>query len=83
MLSKEEILKICKEIFKKYEVLTEEEDIFSIEQKMGSLDSLTNVTLLIDIEEKFNITLPDEYLIDPWSNFKSLIGLIQEMTLEE
>lgn len=83
MLSKEQILKECKEIFIKHEVLTEGEDVFAIEQKIDSLDSLTNVNVLMDIEERFNFTLPDEYLSENvLSNMQSLIGLIQELSVE-
>ena len=84
MLSKEQIIKECKEIFVKHEVLTEDEDVFVIEQKISSLDSLTNVNVLMDIEEKFNFTLPDEYLAENvLSNMQSLIGLIQELSVEQ
>lgn len=83
MIKKERIVEACKEIFIKNEVLTNEEDIYAIEKKVGSLDSLTNVTVLLEIEEKFDFTLPDEYLAENvLSNIDSLIGLIQELAAE-
>ena len=83
MIKKEEIIDACKEIFIKNEVLTDEEDICAIEKKVSSLDSLTNVTILIEIEEKFGFTIPDEYLSENvLSNIDSLVGLIQEFSTE-
>ena len=83
MIKKEQIVEACKEIFIKNEVLTYEEDIYTIENRVNSLDSLTNVMVLMEIEEKFNFTLPDEYLAENvLSNIDSLIGLIQELSAE-
>lgn len=83
MLREDQIMAVCKEIFVKNEILTEEEDIYAIEQKVSTLDSLTNVTVLMEIEEKLNFALPDEYLAENvLSNMKSLIGLIQELSTE-
>lgn len=80
MLKKEEIIQICKEIMLRYEVLTEIEDIYTVETRNDSIDSLTYVTVLMEIEENFNITFPDEYLAENvFSNIDSLIGLIQEL----
>ena len=81
MLEKEEIIRVCKEIFIKHEVLTVNDDVIIIEQKIDSIDSLTNVNILMDIEEYFDFTLPDEYLAEKiLSNMESLIGLIKELS---
>ena len=81
MLKKEEIIDVCKEILIKNEALTGEEDIYAIEKKVSSLDSLTNVTILMEIEEKFDFTIPVEYLAENvLSNIDSLVGLIQEFS---
>ena len=81
MLKKEEIIDVCKEILIKNEALTGEEDIYAIEKKVSSLDSLTKVTILMEIEEKFDFTIPDEYLAENvLSNIDSLVGLIQEFS---
>ena len=81
MLKKEEIIDVCKEILIKNEALTGEEDIYAIEKKVSSLDSLTNVTILMEIEEKFDFTIPDEDLAENvLSNIDSLVGLIQEFS---
>ena len=81
MLKKEEIIDVCKEILIKNEALTGEEDIYAIEKKVSSLDSLTNVTILMEIEEEFDFTIPDEYLAENvLSNIDSLVGLIQEFS---
>lgn len=84
MLTKEQIIEVCKDIFIKHEIITKDEDVFLIEQKANSLDSLTNVTVLMEIEEKFNFSIPDEYLAENvLSNIKSLIGLIQKLSVEQ
>lgn len=44
------------------------------------LDSLSSISLLLDLEEAFDITLPDEYMVpDTFTTAQSLWNVIQSL----
>ncbi len=49
-----------------------------------SIDSLTFISLLIEIESEFNIIIPDEFIkLDLFRNFNDIVDIIFDLMKEE
>jgi acyl carrier protein len=77
---KEKLIVLCAEIFQKTGVDTDLLEYVDFEDDLG-MDSLTFITLIVEIESHFEIIIPDELLL--MENFRTInaIGQIVENQL--
>ena len=71
---KEKLIILCAEIFQNSGVDTDLLEYVDFEDDLG-MDSLTFITLLVEIEAAFGITIPDDMLL--MENFKNMGDVIQ------
>lgn len=71
---KEKLITLCAEIFENSGVDTDLLEYVDFEDDLG-MDSLTFITLLVEIEAAFGITIPDDMLL--MENFKNMGDVIQ------
>lgn len=71
---KEKLITLCAEIFQDSGVDTDLLEYVDFEDDLG-MDSLTFITLLVEVEAAFEITIPDDLLL--MDNFKNLGDVIQ------
>jgi acyl carrier protein len=71
-----EIINKIKNIATKRNVKFDEKDLNKKLNQIG-IDSLTSISLIIDVEEQFNITIPDE-LFPKITTINELINVINE-----
>ena len=71
---KEKLITLCAEIFENSGVDTDLLEYVDFEDDLG-MDSLTFITLLVEIEAAFEITIPDDLLL--MENFKNMGDVIQ------
>ena len=69
---------------KLYELLDEigaiETDEEGIRTLLGSMDSIQFISLIVEIEECFNIEIPDEYLVtELFENDEHMIDIIEQL----
>ena len=70
---KEKLITLCAEIFENSGVDTDLLEYVDFEDNLG-MDSLTFITLLVEIEAAFEITIPDDLLL--MENFKNMGDVI-------
>lgn len=71
---KEKLIALCAEIFQNSGVDTDVLEYVDFEDDLG-MDSLTFITLLVEIEAAFGITIPDDMLL--MDNFKNMGDVLQ------
>jgi len=71
---KEKLIALCAEIFQGSCVDTDLLEYVDFEDDLG-MDSLTFITLLVEVEAAFEITIPDDMLL--MENFKNMGDVIQ------
>lgn len=71
---KEKLIALCAEIFQNSGVDTDLLEYVDFEDDLG-MDSLTFITLLVEVEAAFGITIPDDLLL--MDNFKNMGDVIQ------
>lgn len=71
---KEKLIALCAEIFQDSGVDTALLEYVDFEDDLG-MDSLTFITLLVEVEAAFGITIPDDMLL--MENFKNMGDVIQ------
>ncbi len=71
---KEKLIALCAEIFRDSGVNTDLLEYVDFEDDLG-MDSLTFITLLVEVEAAFEITIPDDMLL--MENFKNMGDVIQ------
>ena len=71
---KEKLITLCAEIFENSGVDTDLLEYVDFEDDLG-MDSLTFITLLVEVEAAFGITIPDDLLL--MDNFKNMGDVIQ------
>lgn len=71
---KEKLITLCAEIFQNSGVETDVLEYVDFEDDLG-MDSLTFITLLVEVEAAFEITIPDDLLLK--DNFKNMGDVIQ------
>ena len=71
---KEKLIILCAEIFQNSGVDTDLLEYVDFEDDLG-MDSLTFITLLVEVEAAFEITIPDDMLL--MENFKNMGDVIQ------
>ena len=71
---KEKLIALCAEIFQNSGVDTDLLEYVDFEDDLG-MDSLTFITLLVEVEAAFEITIPDDLLL--MDNFKNMGDVIQ------
>ena len=71
---KEKLITLCAEIFQNSGVDMDLLEYVDFEDDLG-MDSLTFITLLVEVEAAFEITIPDDLLLK--DNFKNMGDVIQ------
>lgn len=71
----DDILKTIIDLQKKY---TNETDFSNDEEMCITLDSISFVSLIIEIEDKFNVELNDLFLLYPEVSIKSICSMIKQ-----
>jgi len=71
---KEKLIALCAEIFQNSGVDPDLLEYVDFEDDLG-MDSLTFITLLVEVEAAFGITIPDDMLL--MENFKNMGDVIQ------
>ncbi|MDR0753012.1 MAG: phosphopantetheine-binding protein [Mycoplasmataceae bacterium] len=76
-MNKIEIINKLKEIAKERKTKIEEQNLNKSFKELG-IDSLSAISMIVDVEEKFKITLPDDDLMKI-KNFEELIQVINKV----
>lgn len=74
---KEKLIALCAEIFKDSNVDTDLLEYVDFADDLG-MDSITFITLIVEIEAAFDITVPDDLLM--MDNFKNMDDIIKVVT---
>ena len=74
---KEKLIALCADIFQNSGVDTNLLEYVDFSDDLG-MDSITFITLIVEIEASFEITVPDDSLL--MDNFKNLDDVIQVVT---
>lgn len=75
---KELLIEICCNVFRNEEISKDMIDCVDFESDLG-MDSITFITLLVDIEDRFEIMIPDEMLLaENFSNIENIASIIFE-----
>lgn len=77
-MNKEDVRKELKEVFIQCSLIDEtESDITEVEKIGEGIDSFTYISIIVEIENRFDIEIPDEYLgINLLSSIDSLCEMI-------
>lgn len=76
---KEKLITLCTEIFKDSNVDTDLLEYVDFTDDLG-MDSITFITLIVEIEEKFKITIPDDLLLmDHFKNINDVVKVIVDL----
>lgn len=79
-MNKEDVRNDLKEIFVQCSLIDETESDITVIEKMGAeIDSFTYISIILEIENRFDIEIPDEYL---GTNLLSSIDSLCEIILE-
>ena len=70
---KEKLLSLCANVFKASEVDTDLLEYMDFAEDLG-MDSITFITLIVEVESCFDVTVPDDLLL--MDNFKNVAGVI-------
>ena len=80
---KEKLIALCAEIFQDSGVDTDLLEYVDFEDDLG-MDSLTFITLLVEVEATFEITIPDDLLLmDNFRNMGDVIQIVVDQLAEE
>ena len=75
---KEKLIALCAEIFKDSNVDTDLLEYVDFADDLG-MDSITFITLIVEIEATFDITVPDDLLLmDNFKNMDDVIKVVAE-----
>ncbi|MDR2653851.1 MAG: phosphopantetheine-binding protein [Mycoplasmataceae bacterium] len=74
---KQEIINKLKEIAKEKKIKIDDSNLSKSFKELG-IDSMSSISLLIEIESKFDITFPDDKLVQI-KNYNELINTIEEL----
>ena len=75
---KEKLVALCAEIFKDSNVDTDLLEYVDFADDLG-MDSITFITLIVEIEAMFDITVPDDLLLmDNFKNMDDVIKVVAE-----
>ena len=75
---KEKLIALCAEIFKDSNVDTDLLEYVDFADNLG-MDSITFITLIVEIEAAFDITVPDDLLLmDNFKNIDDVIKVVAE-----
>ena len=78
---KEKLVALCAEIFKDSNVDTDLLEYVDFADDLG-MDSITFITLIVELEATFDITVPDDFLLmDNFKNMDDIIKVIAEQLL--
>lgn len=59
------------------------DDVDGVDLTDAIEDSMMFITFIVQLEEHFNITVPDEYLIfDKFNTLDSIVDLVEELSCE-
>ena len=76
---KQEIIELVSELFKDQDVDIELIEYVDLSDDLG-MDSLTFMTILVEVEDRFKITIPDEMLLI--ENFKCVDDIVNIVNTE-
>lgn len=80
---KEKIIVLCSEIFQNSGVDTDILEYVDFSDDLG-MDSITFITLIVEIEAAFDIMVPDDLLLmDNFKNVDYIIGVVDEQLSEK
>lgn len=80
---KEKLITLCAEIFQNSGVDTDLLEYVDFEDDLG-MDSLTFITLLVEVEAAFEITIPDDLLLmDNFKNMGDVIQIVADQLVEK
>ena len=80
---KEKLVALCAEIFKDSNVDTDLLEYVDFADDLG-MDSITFITLIVEIEATFDITVPDDLLLmDNFKNVDDVIKVVAEQLDEK
>ena len=74
---KEKIIALCSEIFQNSGIDADILEYVDFSDDLG-MDSIVFITLIVEIEMKFDITVPDEWLL--MDNFKNVDSVFKVVT---
>ena len=75
---KEKLIALCAEIFKDSNVDTDLLEYVDFADDLG-MDSITFITLIVEIEAAFDITVPDDLLLmDNFKNMDDVVNVVAE-----
>ena len=78
-MNKDDVRKELKEVFIQCSLIDETENDITEVGKIGEgIDSFTYISIIVEIENRFDIEIPDEYLV---TNLLSSIDSLCEMIL--
>ena len=79
---KEKLIALCAEIFKDSNVDTDLLEYVDFADDLG-MDSITFITLIVELEAAFDITVPDDVLLmDNFKNVDDIINVVAEQLAE-
>ena len=80
---KEKLIELCAEIFQGSGVEMDLLEYVDFEDDLG-MDSLTFITLLVEVEAAFDITIPDNMLLmDNFKNMGDVIQIVADQLVEK
>ena len=80
---KEKLISLCAEIFKDSNVDTDLLEYVDFADDLG-MDSITFITLIVELEATFDITVPDDLLLmDNFKNMDDVIKVVAEQLDEK
>ena len=80
---KEKLISLCAEIFKDSNVDTDLLEYVDFADDLG-MDSITFITLIVELEAAFDITVPDDLLLmDNFKNMDDVIKVVAEQLDEK
>lgn len=80
---KEKLITLCAEIFKDSNVDTDLLEYVDFADDLG-MDSITFITLIVELEATFDITVPDDLLLmDNFKNMDDVIKVVAEQLDEK
>ena len=80
---KEKLIVLCAEIFKDSNVDTDLLEYVDFADDLG-MDSITFITLIVELEATFDITVPDDLLLmDNFKNMDDVIKVVAEQLDEK
>lgn len=80
---KERLIALCAEIFQNSEIDTDFIEYVDFADDLG-MDSITFITLIVEIEAAFDITVPDDLLMmDYFKNIDDVVEVIADQLAEK